>query len=323
MLQHARASARSLNPLGVFGSQFGIGVTLVFALTAGCASQPPPAQTSPEPAQTHASGQTAAGPAPGTDKASSAPASAAAAAPAATAARQAEAVPLSKVCASMCESMSSKCSADQIKACTLSYCAKYVTDQPACDAATRAAFACAQSGKDFLLCSNVINDNCAKKFLAVQKCGATGVAPVLEAEGIRVPEGWERFEAADARFSILMPKGVATKQQGNAKLWTAKAGAASYEVSHEPAPSEPKFDQRAFLRIANKLLGRCSDKMKLFALIEKPDRSFIHYKTRCPDQSEERGVLYVHGPDYFVVRSHWPGGPNPDVDSFVYSFDRK
>jgi hypothetical protein len=62
--------------------------------------------------------------------------------------------------------------------------------------------------------------------------------------------------------------------------------------------------------------------MKLFAIVEKEDRSMIQYKTVCPDKSQERGMLYVQGQDYFIVRARWNDAPNPDADTFVFSFVR-
>src|SRR6185503_4954076 len=118
-----------------------------------------------------------------------------------------------------------------------------------------------------------------------------------------VPDGWVRYEANDAQFSVLMPKGVEAKTEGGVRSWTAKSGEVIYSITLQAPPAEKKFDQKAFLRIATKLLGRCGDKMKLFAIVEKDDRSMIQYKTVCADKTQERGMLYVQGQDYFVIRA--------------------
>jgi hypothetical protein len=222
----------------------------------------------------------------------------------------------------MCEAQAPKCSAEQVKGCRHNYCSRYAGAPDACEPSARAALECAQSQPDFLLCSNVVPESCAKKFFAIEKCLQTGVAPAPEQEGPKVPEGWARFEDKGAAFSILMPKGVEAKSEAGVKSWTAKAGEATYSVTLQAPPPEKKFDQKTFLRVALKMLGRCGDKMKLFAIVEKEDRSMIQYKTVCPDKTQERGMLYVQGQDYFVIRSRFGEAPNPDADTFAFSFVR-
>jgi len=223
----------------------------------------------------------------------------------------------------MCEAQAPKCSAEQVKGCRHNYCSRYAGAPDVCEPSARAALECAQNQPDFLLCSNVVPEGCAKKFRAIEKCISTGEPPPPEAEGPKMPDGWARYEANDAAFSVLMPKGVEAKTEGGVRSWTAKSGEVTYSISLQAPPAEKKFDQKAFLRIAMKLLGRCQDKMKLFAIVEKEDRSMIQYKTVCPDKSQERGMLYVQGQDYFVIRARWNDAPNPDADTFAFSFVRK
>jgi len=223
----------------------------------------------------------------------------------------------------MCDAQAPKCSPEQVKGCRHNYCSRYSGAPDVCEPSARAALECAQNQPDFLLCSNVVPESCAKRFFAVEKCLSTGQAPPPEAEGPKTPDGWARYEASDAAFSVLMPKGVETKSESGVKSWTSKSGEVTYSVTLQAPPAEKKFDQKAFLRIATKMLGRCGDKMKLFAIVEKPDRSMIQYKTVCPDKSQERGMLYVQGQDYFIIRAKWNDAPNPDADTFAYSFTRK
>jgi hypothetical protein len=223
----------------------------------------------------------------------------------------------------MCEAQAPKCTPEQVKGCRHNYCSRYDGAPDVCEPAARAALECAQSQPDFLLCSNVIPESCAKKFRGIEKCLATGVAPPPDPEGPKTPEGWARYETSDAAFSVLMPKPVEAKAENGVKSFTAASGDVSYSITLQAPPPEKKFDQKAFLRVATKLLGRCADKMKLFAIVEKPDRSMIQYKTVCADKSQERGMLYVQGQDYFVLRARWPNeAPNPDAETFVYSFVR-
>ena len=231
--------------------------------------------------------------------------------------------PVGVLCEKMCEAQAPKCTAEQVKGCRHNYCSRYAGAPDACEPSARAALECAQSQPDFLLCSNVVPESCAKRFFAIEKCLSTGVAPPPDKEGPTIPDGWVRFEANDAAFSVLMPKGVEAKTEGAVRSWTAKSGDVTYSVTLQTPPAEKKFDQKAFLRVATKLLGRCADKMKLFAIVEKEDRSMIQYKTVCADKSQERGMLYVQGQDYFVIRARWNEAPNPDADTFAFSFVRK
>lgn len=231
--------------------------------------------------------------------------------------------PVGVLCETMCEAQAPKCTPEQVKGCRHNYCSRYAGAPEACEPAARAALECAQSQPDFLLCSNVVPESCAKRFRGIEQCLRTGVAPAPEADGPSIPSGWERFESNEAAFSVLMPKGVEAKRDGAARTWTAKSGEITYSVTLSAPPAEKKFDQKAFLRIATKMLGKCAPKMKLFAIVEKPDRTMIQYRTECPDKSQERGMLYVQGPDYFVIRARWNDAPNPDADTFAYSFVRK
>lgn len=261
---------------------------------------------------------------PGVTQASGDPAPEASAEPAASATPAAAPAPapVGVLCEKMCEAQAPKCSAEKVKECRHNYCSRYSGAPDVCEPSARAALECAQRQPDFLLCSNVVPEGCAKQFRAIEKCIATGEAPPPEAEGPKTPDGWGRYESKDAAFSVLMPKAVETKTEGGVRSWTAKSGDASYSITLQAPPPEKKFDQKAFLRVALKMLGRCGDKLKLFAIVEKTDRSMIQYKTVCPDKSQERGMLYVQGQDYFIIRSHFGEAPNPDADTFAYSFVR-
>ena len=231
--------------------------------------------------------------------------------------------PISELCEKMCDAQRAKCSADKVDACKQNYCSRYGGAPEVCEPAVRAALGCTRSNPEFSVCSNVISEGCAKPFRAAEKCIATGVAPADLAPPKEIPDGWTRYESAEGAFSVALPPNVETKSEGGVKVWSAKDGAASYEISLGPPPAEKKFDQKAFVRIATKLLGKCAPKMKLFALVEKPESTLIHYRTVCPDKTQERGELFVQGNDYFVLRARWGAGPNPNADAFAFTFVRK
>lgn len=278
------------------------------------AAEPSPAAPAPEasaaPVAAPASPEAAPAPA-ATESASAAPAPVAAA------------PPISSLCEKMCSAQRSKCSAEKVEACKQNYCSRYGGAPEACEPIVRAALACTEHNPEFSVCSNVISEGCAKPFRAAEKCIATGVAPADVAPPKEIPDGWARFDAPDAGFSVALPPGVETKTEGGLKTWTAKSGEASYEITLGPPPPEKKFDQKAFVRIGTKMLGKCAPKMKLFALVEKPESTLIHFRTVCPDKTQERGEIFVQGNDYFVLTARWGSGPNPDADAFAFSFVRK
>jgi hypothetical protein len=230
---------------------------------------------------------------------------------------------ISTLCEKMCDAQSAKCSPDKVKACKQNYCSRYGGAPEACEPVVRLALACTESNPEFSVCSNVISESCAKPFRGAEKCIATGVAPADLGPVKEMPDGWARFESAEAGFSVAMPPGVEAKTEGGLKIWTAKSGGATYEITLGPPPPEKKFDQKAWVRIATKLLDKCGPKMKLFALVEKPESTLIHFRTVCPDKTQQRGSLFVRGNDYFVLRSRWGEGPNPDADAFAFTFVSK
>jgi hypothetical protein len=231
--------------------------------------------------------------------------------------------PISQLCEKMCDAQRAKCSADKVDSCKQNYCSRYGGAPEVCEPAVRAALACTKNNPEFSVCANVISESCAKPFRAAEKCIATGVAPTDLAPPKEIPDGWTRYESAEGAFSVALPPNVEAKTEGGLKTWSAKDGAATYEITLGPPPPEKKFDQKAWVRVATKLLGKCAPKMKLFALVEKPESTLIHFRTVCPDKTQERGELYVQGNDYFVLRARWGEGPNPNADAFAFTFVRK
>jgi hypothetical protein len=195
--------------------------------------------------------------------------------------------------------------------------------QEACDPVARKALECARADKDFLFCTNVVPINCAKEFKGVGVCSATGVAPVEESKQA-LPDGWARFEARDAGFSVVMPKGVAASAEGDVKKWavTAPTGA-TYEVTLRAAPPDKKIDNRYFLKRSRELFGRCADKMKLHAIIEKEGHTSIQFKVVCPEKTQQLGTIHVVGSKLYTLLLTFPEGAKVDVDPFVYSFEKR
>jgi hypothetical protein len=280
----------------------------------GCSSkQTPPAGGAPAPAH---GGDATAAPESTEDAATAAPeASAAPPAPPQES--------LLALCNKMCDAVAPKCTKMQLEGCRVT-CKNYEDTEEACDPVARKALECARADKDFLFCSNVVPINCAKEFKAVGVCAATGVAPVEESKQA-MPDGWARFEAKDAGFSVVMPKGVTASTDGEVTKWavTAPTGA-SYEVTLRAAPPDKKIDNRYFLKRSRELFGRCADKMKLHAIIEKEGHTSIQFKVVCPEKTQQLGTMHVvGGSKLYTLLLTFPEGAKVDIDPFVYSFEKR
>jgi len=226
------------------------------------------------------------------------------------------------LCNKMCDAVAPKCTKDQLESCRIT-CKNYEDQNEACDGVTRKALECARADRDFLFCTNVIPINCAKEFKAVGVCAATGVAPV-EVSKQAMPDGWARFEAKDAGFSAVMPKGVQATTEAGVKKWSVSAPTgASYEVTLRPAPPDKKIDNRYFLKRSRELFDRCADKMKLHALIEKEGHTSIQFKVVCPEKTQQLGTMHVVGSNLYLLHMKFPEGATVDVDPFVYSFEKR
>jgi hypothetical protein len=281
-----------------------------------CSSrQQPPAEGAAEPAQD--SVPAADTPAPASADSTPAPAPDASASPAPVPQES-----LLALCNKMCDAVAPKCNETQLATCRVT-CKNYEDMQDACDPVARKALECARADKDFLFCTNVVPISCAKDFKAIAVCSATGVAPVEETKQA-MPEGWARFEAKDAGFSAVMPKGVVASADGDVKKWavTAPTGA-SYEVTLRAAPTDKKIDNRYFLKRSRELFGRCADKMKLHAIIEKEGHTSIQFKVVCPEKTQQLGTMHVVGSKLYVMLLTFPEGAKVDIDPFVYSFEKR
>ncbi|HEY6725356.1 MAG TPA: hypothetical protein VI197_15075 [Polyangiaceae bacterium] len=287
---------------------------VIAAFAAACAT--PPAD-SPSPAEEPASGDSE------SDDASTEPESTSAASPAgeddppadeAPAEAQPPAEPLSQLCNKMCDAVAPKCTAMQLKGCR-STCDNYDAHPAACDGVVRGALECARADKDFLFCANVVPDSCAKQFKAINTCAETGKPPE-SATASGMPAGWERYKGDD--FSVVVPAGMKPAGQGK---WSVKApDGVVYEVALHPAP-EGKLNNRTFLLAGNKIFGACAPKLKLHAIVEKPDHTSIQYKTTCPDGNQQLGRMHVVGSTMYVLTAYLGTKTSAETDAFVYSFE--
>jgi hypothetical protein len=263
---------------------------------------PPPAPPSAEPAASTAP--------PSTDVSSPV-------APPTPTTKPAEAV--HDLCFAMCDKVKAKCPKSAFEACQVN-CSKYESAGEGCDGVVRDALTCARDAAD-LVCANVAPESCAKPFRKLSACNA-GQKPAEDAgpTTAALPEGFSTYENAQEGLHAPMPNGVAAGE-GNV-VATAKHDATTYSIRKLPRP-EGKLNEKIFLKIGLNLFGRCSDKMKMQGMVDKPGRTSIHYTTKCPDGTEEAGVFWATDKALFIASAKGPAGKLGPTEAFLYGFEAK
>ena len=117
-----------------------------------------------------------------------------------------------------------------------------------------------------------------------------------------------------------MPRGSVLKAgpEGPLRSVTVAEGT-SYAVSVLPLLKD-KPSEKSFLHFLMKVMGRCSDKVKLDGFIEKAGHASIHYKAHCPDKTDWNGMIYVNDQHLFLLSAQAPFGKIGITDPFFYQF---
>lgn len=137
-----------------------------------------------------------------------------------------------------------------------------------------------------------------------------------------MPTGFARYENAQEGVSAPMPEGV-TWGPDAATIASAKsADGAVYSIRKLPRPAG-KLNEKVFLKIGMSLFGRCSDKMKMQGMVDKPGRTSINYTTKCPDGSEEHGLFWATDRALFIASAKGQPGKLGPTEAFLYGFEAK
>jgi hypothetical protein len=219
----------------------------------------------------------------------------------------------------MCDKLKPKCPKSSFEACQLN-CGKYDPPAQGCEDVVRSALACARDAAD-LVCANVAPESCAKPFRRIAACAAghpvTEAAPTTAA----LPADFSVYQNAQEGITAPMPKGVAPGE--GATLATVKhADGAVYSIRKLPRP-EGKLNEKLFLKIAMNLFGRCTDKMKMSGMVDKPGRTSINYTMKCPDGSEEQGLFWATSKAMFNASAKGQPGKLGPTEAFLYGFEVK
>lgn len=293
---------------------------LCFSLATGlsaCGGGPgEPAQSPAAPtATTAASGEPTVEPAPGP---SEAPPADAANAPVPDAPSAAPAPNPVALCNAMCDRVAKKCSESATESCRMN-CTQYEHPPAGCDAQVRVALECAARAED-LTCVNIAPESCAADFRRVVACASGKPEGALPEDPTKIPEGWERFESGSGGFSAPLPKGVTEKSGAPEPTFHVNSGQATYEVRIFPAPKD-KATQKSLVRFTMGLVGNCSKKLKLFGMVERPERTTIRFQSACPSGIELQGFIVIASGKLFVLQVSAPPGDAAPKDPFFYNFE--
>jgi len=239
-------------------------------------------------------------------------------APAAVAAAPAQ-PSMHELCFAMCDKVKAKCPKSSFETCRVN-CSKYDPPAEGCEAIVRTALSCARDAAD-LVCANVAPESCAKPFRQITACAAgqkteADAAPTTAA----LPPGFTRFESSQEGVHAPMPQGAAA--DGTALATAKHPDGAVYSIRKLPRP-EGKLNEKIFLKLGMNLFGRCSDKMKMGGMVDKPGRTSINYTMKCPDGSEEQGLFWATEKALFIASVKGQAGKLGPTDAFLYGFEAK
>lgn len=251
---------------------------------------------------------------------SAAPAPTEAAPPAATATETKPAAPsIHDLCFSMCDKLKDKCPKTSWETCRIN-CSKYESPSDGCEDVVRGALSCARDAAD-LVCATVAPESCAKRFRQINACNSGKKQEEEAAPSTALPSGFALYQNAAEGIHAPMPEGVAPGE-ANVIATVKTADGAVYSIRKLPRP-EGKLNEKVFLKVGLNLFGRCSDKMKMQGMVDKPGRTSINYTTKCPDGSEEKGLFWATEKALFVASAKGPAGKLGPTEAFLYGFEIK
>jgi len=223
----------------------------------------------------------------------------------------------------MCDKLKPKCADNALQNCRVN-CTKYDPPPSGCDDVVRLALTCARDAAD-LVCANVAPESCAKKFREISACAAGQKPGTADTDSMatKLPAGFTFFESTQEGVRAPMPEPVESKTNDGALIASAKhPDGAVYSLRKLPRPAG-KLNEKIFLKVAMNLLGRCSDKMKMQGMVDKPGRTSIHYNSKCPDGSEEQGLFWATEKALFLASVRGAPGKLGPTEAFLYGFEAK
>jgi len=227
---------------------------------------------------------------------------------------------LHDLCFEMCDRVKAKCPKSSFETRQLN-CSKYDPPPTGCEDVVRKALSCARDAAD-LVCAHVAPESCAKLFRQISACAAGEKPSEAGPATTSLPLGFALYENAQEGVQAPMPTGTAAGGEPNVVVAVKNADGAVYSIRKLPRPAG-KLSDKVFLKLGLSLFGRCSDKMKLQGMVEKPGRSSINFTTKCPDGTEEQGLFWATDKVLFIASVKGPAGKLGSAETFLYGFEAK
>ncbi|HXK20376.1 MAG TPA: hypothetical protein VNG33_21350, partial [Polyangiaceae bacterium] len=227
---------------------------------------------------------------------------------------------LHDLCFEMCDRVKAKCPKSSFETCRLN-CSKYDPAPDGCDDIVRQTLSCARDAAD-LVCANVAPESCGKSFRQITACAAGQKPSEAGPATTSLPSGFALYENAQEGVQAPMPTGAAAGGDANVVAAVKTADGALYSIRKLPRPTG-KLSDKVFLKLGLTLFGRCSDKMKLQGMVEKPGRASINFTTKCADGTEEQGLFWATEKALFVASVKGPQGKLGPAETFLYGFEAK
>jgi hypothetical protein len=220
----------------------------------------------------------------------------------------------------MCDKVKDKCGKGAFDSCKVN-CGKYDPPAEGCENIVKTALSCARDAAD-LVCANVAPESCAKQFRQISAC-ASGQKPVEVKEPTHgaLPSGFAVYDNAALGIRAPMPEGTAAGNEPNVVVQAKHTDGGVYSIRKLPRP-EGKLNEKVFLKLAMNLFGRCSDKMKMQGMVDKPGRTSINYTMKCPDGAEEAGLFWATDKTLFIA-SIRGSASKQGTEAFLYGFEAK
>lgn len=231
---------------------------------------------------------------------------------------KAEKLSLVALCEKGCDKMKATCSSSSVDNCRMN-CTQYEHPPAGCEDEVRTALECANKAED-TTCVNIAPEICAPKFRRVVTCANGGKSVDTSDEAAQTPPGWERYSSRKNGYASLMPKGVTESSEGGVPTSSVKQGELTYQVRVLPPPAE-RPTQKTMIKVALPILGKCNQKLKLYGMVDRPEKIFIRFDSHCPDGTDWRGAFVITDKKMWMPFVTIPKGAKGEVDAFVYGFE--
>lgn len=223
-----------------------------------------------------------------------------------------------ELCEAVCVRLEKQCPASVAEDCRID-CTLYQTSPSRCSSHVHRALDCARKASD-LACVKVAPGSCTRTFRELAACiDNREVEPSHDA--LAIPRGWRRVSFHG--LSIAMPPDAKSlpARSGSRPELVATEGANSYSVRVLPKPENPTTEGNAGF-VTQAALDRCKNDVRVFSVVERPERFSSRFSANCPDQSALKGQILLLGSKLYVFSVQGPDPSGDKLEAFLYGFEQ-